>query len=65
MFYNDLSKVYEHKGLERNSLGKIKQMKQAVPKIIENYKSVISSQNLNKAFAKVDEVKKLAGDSIA
>ena len=27
MFYNDLSKVYEHKGLERNSLGKIKQMK--------------------------------------
>ena len=40
-------------------------MKQAVPKIIENYKSVISSQNLNKAFAKVDEVKALAGQSIA
>ena len=36
-----------------------------VSKVVDNYKSNISSKNLNKAFAKVDEVKNLAGKSIA
>ena len=59
MYYGNIEKILKQTNLERNCMKPFIGGK--VSKIVENYKSVISSKNLNKAFAKVDEVKNLAG----
>jgi len=63
MYKGNIEAIFTQTNLERNCLERY--IKGKVSKIVENYKSVISSKNLNKAFAKVDEVKNLAGQSIA
>ena len=48
--------------LERNCLAPFLNGK--ISKILDKYTSSISSDNLNKAFAKVEEVKEIAGRTV-
>lgn len=63
MYKGNIGFILWQSNLERNCLEKYLLGK--VNKICDNYRSNISSKNLNKAFQKVDEVKNLAGKSIA
>ena len=49
--------------LERNCLAPF--LHSQMNKIIDSYSTSISSENLNKAFAKVEEVKDIAGRTIS
>ena len=54
--------MLKQSNLEKNCLDKFLRAK--ITKIVDNYNTKISSQNLNKAFQKVDEVKAIAGRTI-
>jgi hypothetical protein len=62
MYKGNVGFMLKQSNLEKNCLDKFLRVK--ITKICDNYNTKISSKNLNQAFAKVDEVKAIAGRTI-